>query len=375
MLSQIMGSITVGLGVSAVLFVPLVIWQYRRFGRFDGVRMLWTVAAFVYASAIVAFTIFPLPEFTAEYCATRNVPLGLDPLRPVRELGEVIAADGVLAGAKSFVLWEVLLNVALFVPFGFMAQRMLEWRRGTVLVAALGTSMLIEVAQYTANFGLAPCAYRVSDVTDLIANTTGAALGLVLAAVTPRLLSRKDYLLTRRDEARPVTAGRRLTGMALDAWILTFTAFVGGALGAIAFLAPPALSGHPVTPEATLGMERWLLAGTAVLGLLVVVVPALIGSGASLGQRVVFLAPVAPKGSRGLLVARALVVQGAVMVLPALDGSGATWLLMPLWAMAAGASALVDVRGLSCMLTGCRMVDARAGADRVPSPTPVAHAS
>lgn len=373
MLSQVLGSIAVGLGVSAILFVPLVIWQYRRFGRFDGVRMLWTVAAFIYASAVVAFTIFPLPNFTAEYCATRNVPVGLDPLRPVRELGEVIAADGVVAGLRSFVLWEVLLNVALFVPFGFIVRRMLEWRPVVVLLAALATSVLIEVAQYTANFGLSPCAYRVSDVTDLIANTTGAAVGLALAAVTPRLLSRKDYLLARRDDARPVTVARRLTGMALDAWLLSVVAFVGGTLGAVAFLVPPALAGTPVTAEGTLGMERWLMAGAGTLGLLVVVIPALVGSGASLGQRIVFLAPVAPDGSRARLVARALVVQGAVVALPMLDGSGVLWLLTSVWAMVAAASVLRDVRGLSCGITGCHMVDARAGAELAPSPTPVAH--
>ena len=35
--------------------MPLLVWQYRRYGRFDALRMLWTTAGFIYATAIVAF--------------------------------------------------------------------------------------------------------------------------------------------------------------------------------------------------------------------------------------------------------------------------------------------------------------------------------
>lgn len=40
-------SIAVDLAISTVLFLPLVLWQYRRFGRFDALRILWTSAAFI----------------------------------------------------------------------------------------------------------------------------------------------------------------------------------------------------------------------------------------------------------------------------------------------------------------------------------------
>lgn len=47
MIAQFFGSILVGLIVSALLFLPLLVWQYRRYGRFDALRMPWTTAGFV----------------------------------------------------------------------------------------------------------------------------------------------------------------------------------------------------------------------------------------------------------------------------------------------------------------------------------------
>ena len=81
MTAQVFGSILVGLAVSAVLFLPLLVWQYRRYGRFDALRMLWTTAGFIYATAIVAFTVFPLPGSTPGYCAANATEPLLTPLR------------------------------------------------------------------------------------------------------------------------------------------------------------------------------------------------------------------------------------------------------------------------------------------------------
>lgn len=80
MKAQVFRSIFVGLAVSAVLFLSLLVWQYRRFSRFDGLWMAWTAAGFIYATAIIAFTVFPLPDFSTGYCtAHKTSPLRLPP--------------------------------------------------------------------------------------------------------------------------------------------------------------------------------------------------------------------------------------------------------------------------------------------------------
>lgn len=372
MTTQILGSILVGLIVSAALFLPHLVWQYRCYGRFDGLRMLWTTAGFIYATAIVAFTVFPLPEFTADYCAAHSTRPLIDPLRLPRELVDLVRSQGPRAVLSDGLVWEFGLNIVLFIPFGLIVRRVMEWPRAAVFTAALSTSMLIELTQLTGNWGLAPCSYRFADTTDLITNTAGAVIGIGLEALTPRFLSTKAHLLARRDRARPVTRGRRVLGMVLDAWFLILAGVVGGTLGSTLYTLTQGGHGDPLTADQYLALERALVTGAWITALsVVVVVPALVGTGASLGQRTVYLAPVPRNGSRARLVARALAVQGA-MVTGLCAGIPSSLLVLPLGATTLLAVA-VDPRGFSCLLAGCRLRDARQPASgEAPDPPPTA---
>jgi glycopeptide antibiotics resistance protein len=90
--------------------------------------------------------------------------------------------DFVGGDPKAFT--QVLLNIALFVPLGFLARKL-------SLRGAVGTgfafSLLIEITQLTANFGTAPFVYRIFDVDDLLTNTAGAALGWMVANLVTRV--------------------------------------------------------------------------------------------------------------------------------------------------------------------------------------------
>lgn len=355
---QVLVSVAVGLAISAVLFLPLVVWQYRRFGRFDGVRLLWIAAGYIYASSIVAFTVFPMPDFSDGYCAGRQAQVVLDPLRFPRELIALLQTKGFSALPSDFLIWEVALNVVLFVPFGFLVRRLLEWPRLAVFTAGVGTSVLVEFTQYTANWGLAPCAYRIADVTDLFSNSTGVALGLLLERITPRLLSSKAHLVSVRAQARPVTWRRRVAGMVLDAWYLAIIQLFGAtATAAVYFLSS---GGFSPTSEQFIDLERVTPLGAAVAAGLLIIPFALFGTGASLGQRTVYLRPVARDAARWRLLLRALTVQGTVCWLPLVNPVGAMFSL--LWLFAALVVALIDVRGLSGVISGCIVVDARTEA-------------
>lgn len=357
MRSQVLGSILVGLVVSAVLFLPLVVWQYRRYGRFDALRMLWTAAGFIYASAIVAFTVFPLPEFTPGYCTTRATMPLLDPLRFPKELIDLVRAEGVGSLMSDWLVWEFALNMVLFIPFGLIVRRVFEWPRSVVLAAAFGTSLLIELTQFTGNWGLAPCSYRFADVTDLFTNTTGAIIGIGLERITPRLLSNKAHLLAQRARARPVTRGRRLLGMLLDAWYLSLAAVIGGTIASTLYAIGHGGTGQELTPSQLLELESWIFHGASLTALATAVVPVFITDGASLGQRSVYLVPDPRDGARWRLIARALITQGSAALLMF---NGFPWvLLLPIWATIALLSACISVRGLSYIVMGCGIRDAR----------------
>lgn len=356
MKAQIAGSFGIGLAVAAVLFLPLVLWQYRRFGRFDLLRILWTAAGFVYAAGLVAFTIFPLPDFSGDFCATSATHPLWDPLRFPRAALAVLHEKGPIALAGDFLVWEFAMNMVLFIPFGLMVRRVLEWPRGLVLVAGLGLSILIELTQMTGNWYLAPCPYRYADTTDLFTNTTGTAIGIALEALTPRLLSSKTHLFAQRDRARPVTAMRRLLGMALDSWFLIGAALSGGTLGSVGYaVAHRGQSG--LTETQMFALEHWILTGAWVTAVIVALLPALVGTGASWGQRSVYLRPDGPRTSRLRCLLRAASVQVAV---PTMLYLRFPWfLLAPLLALLAFLWAVPDPRGLSYRVAGLGITDAR----------------
>lgn len=367
MREQFLGSVAVGLAVSALMFLPVVVWQYRRYGRFDATRMAWTIISFVYVSGVIAFTIFPLPAFSDAFCAARRTHPQFDLLNFPRQLADLIDRSGLRVAATSFLVREVVLNVLLFVPFGVIVRRVFEWPRWGVLAAALGTSLLIETTQLTGNWGLAQCPYRVADVTDLVTNTSGAALGLLLEAWSPRLISRKAYLLAERDRARPVTRARRWMGMVLDAWLLGLFMLFAAWCTVIVLSVTAMPSQGAVDDAALLRLTRIGELAAVVAGLVGVLAPALFGTGASLGQRIVHLAPSASRQARWQLVARALVVQG-VLVLGGLRAD--LGLATTVWALADAVCVAFRVQGLSGLLTGCTMRDSReVAADEGPAAT------
>ena len=99
---------------------------------------------------------------------------------------------------------SILLNIALFVPLGALAEttwRIRRMRRAPEGAPADGSrlarsiphrrvlawvvigcalSCLIELTQYTGLFGVVPCTYRVVDIDDVIMNTLGTYAGVRL---------------------------------------------------------------------------------------------------------------------------------------------------------------------------------------------------
>ncbi|WP_145007837.1 VanZ family protein [Kocuria marina] len=357
MRAQIFASVAVGLAVSTALFLPLVLWQFRRYGRFDALRVVWTAAGFTYAAGLVAFTVFPLPRFEPGYCAAHSTHPLLDPLRFPREVLEVLEVRGPLAVAGDWVVWEFALNMVLFVPFGLIVRRVLEWPRPAVFGAAVAVTVLIELTQGTGNWGLAPCPYRFADVTDLFTNSFGALIGIGLERLMPRLMSTKAHLLAQRDRARPVTRTRRLLGMALDTWYLVMSAVAGGVLAAALYTALNRTPDGVLSPAQLLELECWIFTGAWFATLLVALIPAVVSTGSSLGQRTVYLRPRAQREARIARLLRAGCVQAAV---PTLLYAGFPWALLgPVLASAAVIAVAVDPRGLSYRLAGLDIADAR----------------
>ena len=89
--------------------------------------------------------------------------------RPIKLVPFVASGD---AGASKPL--EVVVNALLFVPFGIHLGILTRWKWWAVLAGAASFSLALEITQHLISVGS-------FDSTDVIVNTAGGALGLVLA--------------------------------------------------------------------------------------------------------------------------------------------------------------------------------------------------
>ena len=156
----------------------------------------------LYLAGLLIFTLLPLPSDPVAACAAI---IHWDNFTP---LGSFVAvADQFREGESlrgTLYALSILLNIALFVPLGALAEttwRILRMRRAPEgapadgsrlarsiphrrvlawVVIGCAVSCLIELTQYTGLFGVVPCTYRVVDIDDVIMNTLGTYAGVRL---------------------------------------------------------------------------------------------------------------------------------------------------------------------------------------------------
>lgn len=156
----------------------------------------------LYLAGLLIFTLLPLPSDPVAACAAI---IHWDNFTP---FGSFVAVadqfrDGESLRGTLYAL-SILLNIALFVPLGALAEttwRIRRMRRAPEGAPADGSrlarsiphrrvlawvvigcvvSCLIELTQYTGLFGVVPCVYRVVDIDDVIMNTLGTYAGVRL---------------------------------------------------------------------------------------------------------------------------------------------------------------------------------------------------
>lgn len=168
--------------VAMLLAMPLLAWEFARRGGLSWSRAVLIYLFVLYVVGLFSFTLLPLPDDFAAYCAQRSRAVQIVPF------GTVLDALGLDAGDIA----QVALNVAVFIPLGLFARVLLGLSGRQTLLLGLALSLLIEATQGTALWGAAPCRHRVADIDDVILNGLGTWLGVLMARpfVSPRLQAR-----------------------------------------------------------------------------------------------------------------------------------------------------------------------------------------
>lgn len=186
------------------LAIPYFAWQYRRRGTITPARAWAQSTLLLYLMCAWALVLLPFPE---DACA-RDVSPQTEFLNWWRLAQENSGAP--LLTNPNVVMF--VFNIALLLPLGVYLRRW--FGKGFLITTAIGFTMSLafEVTQLTGIYGLYDCPYRQFNVDDLFANTTGAALGWLVAPLV-FFIPRPGAAPERRDT---VTVPRRALSMIID---------------------------------------------------------------------------------------------------------------------------------------------------------------
>ncbi len=80
---------------------------------------------------------------------------------------------------------EVIQNVIVFLPFGMILSAIKEKKLWTVAIIAMISSVALETFQYILSIGY-------SDITDVLSNTFGAIVGIIIYKILDKLFREKN---------------------------------------------------------------------------------------------------------------------------------------------------------------------------------------
>lgn len=357
-------AVVLGALLSVVLVVPMIALQYRQWGTLSFSRLFLILAFMLYLIAVPMYTLLPTGAPIDRICelGTSPKPL-LEPFRFVRDLRWAAQTMTPRAFVASALVQQIVLNVILFIPLGIFLRKLNRLPVWVVVPVGFGLSLLIELTQLTGNWGLSRCPYRTFEIDDIILNTMGTVVGVILApllAIFPGVRLRA----ADRTRVRPVTRKRRLVQLFCDWMIFTLVTQIGATVIVAVLDGTNAIDG----PAHGGAVGAWV---TLLAGLALFVGFPLLTRGETPGERIVLISVKTRQGldpGAGRILAKALSGWVPFVVLAAIATDGHPWAhaLNVVWI---GCSLLYTARypeGLSMRLSGLRRFD-----DRMPLPDAV----
>lgn len=127
----------------------------------------------IYLIALIWIILFKM-QFSFEY------------LPYIRNINLIPFAESVIVNGK-IDFSEIINNVIIFVPFGILTCMLMENKKFIKRIfPAFITSLFLEIMQYILHIG-------ATDITDLIANTLGGIIGILIFELFYKIFKEKTY--------------------------------------------------------------------------------------------------------------------------------------------------------------------------------------
>lgn len=215
---------------AAILTVPFLIIQYRKYGYVNKLRSFVLFSFLLYCISAYYLVMLPLPRDTSN-CVREGSLMTYMQLQPFTFVDDILRETGFnwrvpetyLQMFKHQSFLQVLFNLLLTFPLGVYLRyyfRRTFWQTFTL---AACMSLFFELTQLSGLYGIYDCPYRLFDVDDLMTNTLGGMLGFGLAPLFTYFLPRSEEL-DKNVELEHMTVGyiRRAIAYTIDVGCMTF---------------------------------------------------------------------------------------------------------------------------------------------------------
>ncbi|WP_374964198.1 VanZ family protein [Lysinibacillus sp. RS5] len=228
---SIMVAFLITIMLSFVLFVPWLIYTYRKYGYLSFSKTIIMFSFIFYFLSALCLVLLPFPE-TRDTCSLQSADTVYYNLHPFQFVTDILEDSGIVLTnpstwlyiAKQPAFFQAFYNFLLLMPFGVYLRYFLKkreyWKRAFLFSFLL--TLFYEVTQVTGIYGIFNCAYRIFDVDDLMLNSVGALLGFFLAPVVWGLfpshaaVEAKAAEMAKKDIVKPLSI---LLALAIDLFI------------------------------------------------------------------------------------------------------------------------------------------------------------
>lgn len=210
--------------LAALLTIPFLIVQYRKYGYVNKFRSVILYSFLLYCITAYYLVVLPLPK-QLNNCVRDGSLLSYMQLTPfdfVRDISERVqfrwnSPMSYLALIKEPAFYQVLFNICLTMPLGIYLRYYFRKGFKQTLFFSMLTACFFEFTQLSGLYGIYACPYRVFDVDDLMVNTFGGLLGFWIAPLLTYFLPRTEELDNKVELAQmKVGFIRRGISLAID---------------------------------------------------------------------------------------------------------------------------------------------------------------
>lgn len=228
--------------LSFVLFIPWLIYTYRKYGYLSMSKTIIMLSFIFYFLSALCLVLLPFPS-TRDTCSLQPADTIHSNLRLFQFVEDILKDSGVvvtnpstwLAITKQQAFYQAFFNFLLLMPFGVYLRYFLKerryWKRAFIISFLL--TLFYEITQRTGIYGIFNCAYRLFDVDDLLLNSVGALLGFFLAPIVWALFPSHEEVeakaaeMEKRDIVKPISI---LLALVIDLCIAQMIWLIIGAL-------------------------------------------------------------------------------------------------------------------------------------------------